>query len=91
MLPITPSEAVLGGKIKVPLFVSEAVVTIPPGSQSGQKLRLRGKGLPKRGSHGEHGDMLVELRIAIPKDPSAEERALYEQLATISNFRPRET
>jgi curved DNA-binding protein len=89
VLPISPSEAVLGAKIAVPLFVSEATVTIPPGSQSGQKLRLRGKGLPKRGSHGEHGDMLVEIRIVVPKEPSADERALYEQLSSISNFRPR--
>lgn len=91
VLPITPSEAVLGGKVSVPLFVSEAMVTIPPGSQSGQRLRLRGKGLPKRGHHGEHGDMLVELRIVVPKEPSAEEKALYEQLASISNFQPRTT
>jgi curved DNA-binding protein len=91
VLPITPSEAVLGAKVSVPLFVAEAVVTIPPGSQSGQRLRLRGKGLPKRGRHGEHGDMLVELRIVVPKEPNPEERALYEQLSASSNFRPRAT
>jgi curved DNA-binding protein len=89
ILPITPAEAVLGGKVTVPLFDSEAMVTIPPGSQSGQKLRLRGKGLPKRSAAGERGDTLVELRIVVPKDPTPEERALYEQLATISNFAPR--
>lgn len=91
VVPITPSEAALGAKVSVKLFDSEATVTIPPGSQSGQKLRLRGKGLPKRGAANERGDMLVELRIVVPKELSEQERTLYEQLAEASNFRPRET
>jgi curved DNA-binding protein len=90
ILPISPAEAVLGAKVGVPLFDSQATVTIPPGSQSGQRLRLRGKGLPRRGSPSEHGDMIAELRIVVPKEPSEQERALYEQLAQVSNFQPRE-
>lgn len=89
VVPITPAEAVLGAKVTVPLFDSQASVTIPPGSQSGQKLRLRGKGLPKRGGAKDHGDMIAELRIVVPKQPTEEERALYEQLARLSNFQPR--
>ena len=88
-LPITPWEAVLGARVGVPLPVGQAMVTIPPGSQSGQKLRLRGKGLPKRG--GEAGDVLAEIRIMVPKTPSDDEKDLYEQLAKKSNFDPRKT
>ncbi len=86
-IPITASEAVMGAKVAVPLPIGQAMVTIPPGSQSGQKLRLRGKGLPKR--DGEAGDVLAEIRIMVPKSPTPEERELYEQLAKISNFLPR--
>lgn len=89
IVPITPWEAALGAKIEIPLFDSQATVTVPPGSQSGQKLRLRGKGLPKRGGANGHGDLIAELRIVVPKELSEEERALYEQLATASNFHPR--
>jgi curved DNA-binding protein len=88
VVPVTPSEAALGAKVSVQLFDSQATVTIPPGSQSGQKLRLRGKGLPKRGT-SEHGDMLVEVRIVVPRELSEAERGLYERLAEVSNFQPR--
>lgn len=87
VVPITPWEAVNGTKVLVALPIGQATVTIPPGSQSGQKLRLRGKGLPKRG--GEAGDVLAEIRIMVPRNPSDMERDLYEQLAKISNFNPR--
>jgi curved DNA-binding protein len=90
-VPIAPWEAALGAKVSVPLFGGAATVTIPPGSQSGQKLRLRGRGLPIRGAKGEatHGDVLVELRIVVPKELSAEERRLYEELKKVSKFNPR--
>lgn len=89
-VPITPSEAVLGAKVPVEAMDGELVVTIPPGSQSGQRLRVRGKGLPGRGT-ATAGDLYVELRIVVPKEPSEEERSLYEQIANTSNFRPRES
>jgi curved DNA-binding protein len=88
IVPIAPWEAALGAKVEVALLGGGAVVTIPPGSQSGQRLRLRGKGLPKRSGDGP-GDVLVELRIAVPKNISDEERRLYQQLADVSNFDPR--
>lgn len=88
-LPIAPWEAALGAKAPVPTLDGEAIVTIPPGSQSGQKLRLRGKGLPKRG--GGRGDLLAELRIVVPKELTPEERALMEKLAAASRFNPRAT
>lgn len=88
-LPVSPWEAALGAKITVPTIDQEVLVTIPPGSQSGQKLRIRAKGLPKKS--GEHADLIVELKIVVPKSLTDEEKALYEQLARVSNFDPRQT
>jgi len=90
-LPITPWEAALGAKVSLQtLDQQQTLVTIPPGSAAGQKLRLRGKGLPRRGSAGERGDLLARLKIVVPKTLSDEERKLFEQLKEISKFNPRE-
>ncbi|RMG41106.1 MAG: J domain-containing protein [Candidatus Dadabacteria bacterium] len=86
-VPITPWEAALGGKINVQTLAGEVAVSVPAGSQSGQKLRLRGKGMPKKG--GGHGDLLIELKIAVPKKLSAKERELFEKLSKESSFDPR--
>lgn len=86
-IPIAPWEAVLGTKVEVPTLDGKAEVTIPAGAQNGQKLRLRGQGLNKR--KGGRGDEYVRLRIVVPKDVSAEERKLYEELARVSRFQPR--
>ena len=89
-LPLSPWEAALGTKAPVYTLDGSVTLTIPAGSQSGQKLRLRGKGLPKRGSD-EHGDMFVELKIVVPKekDLTDKERKLFEQLQDVSKFDPR--
>lgn len=86
-LPISPWEAALGAKVPAPTLDGEVVITIPPGSQSGQRLRLRGKGLPTRA--GDRGDEYVELRIVVPKELSPSERAAFENLRDVSNFNPR--
>jgi DnaJ-class molecular chaperone len=86
-LPIAPWEAVLGAKLEVPTIDGKVELTIPPGAQSGQRLRLRGQGLNKR--KGGRGDQYVRLKIVVPKEISAEERRLYEQLRDISRFDPR--
>ena len=65
----------------------EVKLTIPPGSQGGQQLRLKAKGLPKR--DGERGSLLVELRIVVPSTLTDEERKLFEDLRNISEFDPR--
>ncbi|MBT2131586.1 DnaJ C-terminal domain-containing protein [Aliiroseovarius lamellibrachiae] len=65
-VPITFDEAVLGGKVDVPTISGLASVSIPAGSSSGRKLRLRGKGL--KGKGGTPGDQIVELEIVLPKD-----------------------
>ena len=87
-LRVTPSEAALGAKIDVPVLGGQRVVlTVPPGSSSGKKLRVRGMGLPIRA--GGRGDLIVELAVAVPETPSTEERRLYEELARVSRFDPR--
>jgi len=70
---------VLGVEVQVPTLSGPVKMKILPGSQPNQPLRLRGKGLPKRG--GGHNDQLVVLDIRIPSSISEEERHLYEQLA----------
>ena len=64
------------------------VIKIPPGTQNGQKLRLRGRGLPDR--NGGHGDVIVVARVEVPSQVSESERKLWEQLARESPFKPRE-
>lgn len=86
-LRIAPWEAALGTQVPLATLDGQVHVTIPPGSQSGQKLRIRGRGLPRRG--GERGDLLAELRIVIPKELSQQERELLEKLASASRFDPR--
>jgi curved DNA-binding protein len=84
-LPITPWEAALGGSIKVPTLGGSVEMRIPAGAQSGQKLRLRGRGLP-----GEPpGDQTVQLKIVTPPANTPEARALYEQMRRELAFDPR--
>jgi curved DNA-binding protein len=87
LLPVSPSEAALGAKVKLPLVEGEATLTVPPGSQSGSRLRLRGHGLPRK--EGGRGDLLAELRIQVPRTLTPEERRLFEELARASSFNPR--
>lgn len=89
-LHITPAEAALGGKVEVKTFDGPVTMTIPAGAQSGQKLRLRGRGMPKgQNKPGERGDLFVRLLIRVPHPLSDEERKLYEQLQEVSKFNPR--
>lgn len=86
-VPVTPSEAVLGATIEVPTIDGKAEMKVPAGSQGGQRLRLRGQGLNKRGSG--RGDLYVRLKIVVPPQPSERERQLYQELASASQFKPR--
>ena len=80
-VPITPSEAVLGTKVEVPtLTEGQMVVKIPPGTSSGAKLRLRGKGIVDPQTH-QTGDQFVMLRIVVSKEISDHDKSLYKQLA----------
>src|SRR5262245_21430924 len=86
-VPVTPSEAVLGATIEVPTIDGKAEVKIPAGAQGGQRLRLRGQGLNKRG--GGRGDAYVKLKVVVPSHPTDREKQLYKDLAEASRFNPR--
>jgi curved DNA-binding protein len=85
---LAPWEAVLGANISVPTLDGRVNIRIPPGTQTGQKLRVRGRGLPQR--DGAKGDLIVETSIEVPATVSESERKLWEQLAKESHFNPRE-
>jgi curved DNA-binding protein len=84
---LAPWEAVLGTQISVPTVDGRVDIKIPPGSQGGRRLRLRGRGLPLR--EGGRGDLLVEVQVQVPEKVSDSERALWENLARESKFNPR--
>jgi curved DNA-binding protein len=86
-LPVTPSEAVLGGAIEVPTLDGRVKMNVPSGVRSGQRLRLAGKGYPT--SNRVRGDQLVEIQIVVPRTISPLARELYEKLRQIENFNPR--
>ena len=85
---LAPWEAVLGANISVPTLNGRVNIKIPPGTQNGQKLRVRGHGLPERA--GGSGDLIVETRVEVPSRVSDAERKLWEQLAKESRFSPRQ-
>lgn len=86
-VPITASEAVLGSSIEVPTIDGKAETKIPAGSQGGQRLRLKGQGLNKRG--GGRGDQYIRLKIVVPTNPTEREKQLYKELDETSQFKPR--
>jgi curved DNA-binding protein len=87
-LPLAPWEAVLGTTVRVPGLDGEVDLKIPPGTNNGQHLRLRGRGLPKPRST-ERGDLYVVAEVEFPKQVSPEEKQLWEQLSRASSFHPR--
>lgn len=87
-LDLAPWEAVLGADISVPTLDGPVKLRVPPGSENGQQLRVRGRGLPK-GKTGERGDFHAILTIRLPSTLSDEERALWEKLRSVSHFKPR--
>ncbi|MGY5884769.1 DnaJ C-terminal domain-containing protein [Modestobacter lacusdianchii] len=86
-LPMTPWEAALGARVPVDTPGGQAQVTVPEGSSSGRKLRLRGRGLAS--PTGRSGDLYAEVKIMVPSQLSREERKLFEELADASSFDPR--
>ncbi len=87
-LDLAPWEAVLGTHVSVPTLSGSVNIKIPPGTQNGQRLRIRGRGMPKHGH--EPGDLYVVTRVAVPGQVTEEERHLWEKLAQTSRFHPRE-
>jgi DnaJ-class molecular chaperone len=87
-LPVAPWEAALGAKVSVPTLDGSVEMTIPPGAQGGQRLRLRGRGMNRRG--GTRGDQYVKLKIVNPPRPGPKEKELFEKLGAESRFNPRD-
>ena len=88
-LPILPWEAALGAKIEVPTIDGRAVLRIPPGTQTGQKLRMREKGVPSATRPGVIGDQIVEIRIVVPEIPNVEAKELWQKLEKLHPEDPR--
>ncbi len=86
-IPITAPEAALGAQIQVPTPSGKVTMKIPPGVNSGQSLRLRGKGW--RNPKGDRSDQIVKLKIVMPKKLTDIEKQYYEKLQKKSNFYPR--
>lgn len=86
-LPLAPWELVLGAKVPVKTLDGTVQVNIKPGTRNGQKLKLKGKGLPRK--NGTRGDLLVQTEIVLPGTMSERERELWQKLSEESTFNPR--
>jgi len=86
-LPLAPWEAALGASVEVPTLAGPVNLKIPAGTSSGRKLRLTGRGLPKRKEGA--GDLYAVAQIVLPEKTGEREKALYKDLAEASSFNPR--
>ena len=88
-VPVSAAEAALGAKIEVPTVDGRALLKIPPGTQSGQKLRLREKGVPSATKDGVRGDEIVEITITVPMPRDERTKELLRELAKLNPEDPR--
>ncbi|MGA9555531.1 MAG: J domain-containing protein, partial [Terriglobales bacterium] len=88
-VPVTAVEAALGSKIDVPTIDGRSTLKIPPGTQSGQKLRLREKGVPSATKEGVRGDEIVEVQITVPMPRDEKTKELLRELAKLNPEDPR--
>ena len=88
-VPVTPSEAALGAKIEVPTVDGRTQLKVPPGTQSGQRLRLREKGVPSATKEGARGDQIVEIKIVVPKVHDERSKEILRELARLNPEDPR--
>lgn len=86
-LYLTPWEAALGTRANIKTIDDETRVYIPQGTQSGEKVRIPGKGYKK--ASGTRGDLVAEIKVMVPKQLTKEEKSMFEKLNEISNFNPR--
>jgi len=86
-LALAPWEAALGATVPVQTLTGSARLTVPAGSSSGRRLRLRGEGLPRE--DGGRGDLYAVISVKVPKNLTTRERELFEQLRDTSKFDPR--
>jgi len=88
-VPVSATEAALGAKIEVPTIDGRALLKIPPGTQSGQKLRLREKGVPSATRDGARGDEIVEITVHVPMPRDERTKELLRELAKLNPEDPR--
>jgi molecular chaperone DnaJ len=93
-VPVTMTEAALGAKIDVPTIDTHeggarTQLKIPPGTQTGQKLRLREKGVPSASREGVRGDEIVEVKIVLPKVQDERSKEILRELAKLNPEDPR--
>ena len=89
-VPVMAFEAALGTKIDVPTIDGRTQLKIPPGTQTGQKLRLREKGVPSAATDGARGDQIVEIQIVVPKIQDERSKEILRELAKLNPQDPRE-
>jgi molecular chaperone DnaJ len=88
-VPVTATEAALGAKVEVPTIDGRTMLKIPPGTQSGQKLRLREKGVPSATKEGSRGDEIVEIRVTVPMPRDERSKEILRELAKLNPEDPR--
>jgi molecular chaperone DnaJ len=88
-VPVSAAEAALGAKIEVPTIDGRTLLKIPPGTQSGQKLRLREKGVPSATKEGTRGDEIVEIKVTVPMPRDERTKELLRELAKLNPEDPR--
>jgi molecular chaperone DnaJ len=89
-VPVSVNEAAMGAKIEVPTIDGRALLKIPPGTQPGQKLRLREKGVPSATKEGVRGDEIVEITVHVPMPRDERTKELLRELAKLNSEDPRE-
>lgn len=88
-LEVTPWEAVLGGEAEIRTLDGRVRVRVPPGTSSGRRIRVKGRGFPAGSGSSEPGDLYAEVRIVVPESPSEREKELFAELRSASSFHPR--
>jgi len=88
-VPVSATEAALGAKIEVPTIDGRTLLKIPPGTQSGQKLRLREKGVPSATKDGARGDEIVEIKLTVPMPRDERSKEILRELAKLNPEDPR--
>lgn len=88
-VPVTIKEAMFGAKIDLPTFEGRISVKLPPNTQTGKNLRVKGKGMPKLKS-SEYGDLYIKIKVALPSNLTVEQKRRLEEFAKIYNENPRQ-
>jgi molecular chaperone DnaJ len=88
-VPVTVTEAALGAKVEVPTIDGRAQLRIPPGTQSGQKLRMRERGVPSATREGMRGDQIVTVEIVVPQVQDEKSKEILRELARLNPADPR--